>query len=162
MGDEAVTLEDSKGKIIRAPSAAEIRSMLASIGRGQDHCVLDLGPSGGFVQAAGSPGRLVLQYRDDTGMYESVSSDLDAAAVERVFLDAMKGDFAWKGELQFNPMEEGPEATNAGDGAGPSTAPAYGPRKSLAEELLDAAKGQAVNKLKGLVGKGIRGLFDRR
>jgi hypothetical protein len=162
MSDSAITLEDSNGTVIHGPSAADIRSALERIGRDLEHCILDLGASGGFVQAAGSRGRLTLQYRDETGMYESARSDLDAATAERVFTDALNGSYAWKNELQFKPMDEGAPPTPAGDGAAPSAAPSSGPRKSLAEDLMDAARREAASKLKGLVGKGIRGLFNKK
>jgi len=50
---------------------------------------LELGAETELLQAAGAPNVLLIQYHDGIGMFESVRSDLEAAFVERIFVDAM-------------------------------------------------------------------------
>jgi hypothetical protein len=148
-----VTLEPSEGSSIRNPTREQIRSMLERIGNGLDHCILELGAETEYVQAAGARNRLLVQYRDAIGMFESVRSDLDVAAVERVFVDAMGGAMGWKTELTFRPMD-----TPEGAGSPPRAA-SSSPKRSPEEELLDAAKRKAKAGIDRLVKGGLRKLF---
>lgn len=153
MSMENVTLEPSEGSSIRNPTREQVRSMLERIGNGLDHCILEPGTETGYVQACGGAGRLLLQYRDATGMFESVRSDLDVAAVERVFLDAMGGATAWKKELAFRSLDvPGQSGSTPHAAAAPS-------RPSPEQELLDAARRKAKAGIDRFMKRGIQGLF---
>jgi len=148
MSSMNVTLEPSEGPSIRNPSREQIRMTLDRIGNGLDHCILELGTQDEYLQAAGSAGRLLVQYRDTRGMFESVRSDLDVALVECVFADAMAGATGWKTQIQFRAMDTPRDAPPASRGPG--------------EDLLDAAKKAAKAGVQKLMKGGLRGLFGGR
>lgn len=96
---EVFTLTDSAGGSVRNPSEAQIVATIERVGSGIDFCTLDLGASR-FVQAAGSPGCLFVEYRDTSGMYRS-SVALDGASVRRIFVDTRRGVTEWKSVYPF-------------------------------------------------------------
>jgi len=148
-----VTLEPSEGPTVQNPTKEQVRSMLGRIGSGLDHCILSYGTEDEFVQAAGGKNRLLIQYSDAGGMFESVRSDLDVAVVERAFIDAMSGVTSWKTELTFQPMD-------APKGGGPAPrGNSSSPKRSPEQEMLDAAKRAAKAGVTRLVKGGLRGLF---
>ncbi len=122
MRPNTVRLEDSVGRVVESPSEDAVRGSVGAIGSSVDHCILDLGEAG-FVQAAGSSGALIVEYRDGSGMYSSSGANLDTAAVQRIFVDAMNGRTEWKREFSFEPVATGGgtgdrAATDAGGGGG--------------------------------------------
>lgn len=153
MSSMNVSLEPSEGPTIQNPTRQQVRSMLDRIGNGLDHCILSYGTEEEFLQAAGSRNRLLIQYRDAGGTFESVRSDLDVAFVERAFVGAMSGATGWKTELTFRPLDA-PE----GGGSAPRGT-SSSPKKSPEQELLDAAKRAAKAGVGRLVKGGLRGLF---
>ena len=94
MAGQVLTLNDSAGGSARDPSEDEIVRTIERIGSEIDSCTLDLGGSQ-FVQAAGLPGGLFVEYRDASGMYRSAVT-LDSAAVRRIFVDTSRGETEWK------------------------------------------------------------------
>jgi hypothetical protein len=152
MSSTNVVLEPSEGSSIPNPTGEQIRSMLERIGNGLDHCILDLGAETEYVQAAGAANRLLVQYRDTAGMFESLRSDLDVAAVHRIFLDAMAGATGWKQEFAFRPL-------NTAAGADSPPRAASSPKKSPEQELLDAARRKAKAGIDRVVKGGLRRLF---
>ena len=84
-------LEDSNGTRHENPSPAVITATLEQIGTTLDHCILEL-DGDEFVQAAGAPGRLFVQYGSGGTVQDSARTDLDVATVARVFSEAMAGD----------------------------------------------------------------------
>lgn len=153
MSMQNVTLEPSDGPTIQNPTKEQVRSTLERIGNGLDHCILSYGTKEEFVQAAGGRNRLLIQYSDARGMFESARNDLDVAVVERVFADALGGATGWKTEISFRPMDA-PEGTGSSPRQTPSPS-----RKSPEQELLDAAKRAAKAGVGRLVKGGLRGLF---
>jgi len=148
-----VTLEPSKGPTIPNPTRQQIHDMLSRIGKDLNHCILTLGSEDEFVQAAGEENRLLIQYRDATGMFESLQSDLSVETVERTFQDALSGNASWKTELGFRFVDApAPKHTHAS--AGPAAPP-----KSAGQDAMDSVKRAAKDAAKRAVKSGLRGLF---
>jgi hypothetical protein len=148
-----VTLEPSEGPTIRNPTKEQIHATLLRIGNGLEHCVLELGGETEFLQAAGTANRLLIQYRDATGMFESTRADLDVETVERAFVEAMGGATAWKTALNFR-RTDAPGESGSPERSAPSS-----PKRSPEEELLDAAKRKAKEGVNKLIKGGLRKLF---
>ncbi len=148
------SLENSDGTVIKDPADADLSSAIDRVGASLTHCILDLGDAG-FVQAAGTPGRLTVEYRDGSGMYQSTGTALDAATVQGIFIDARNGRTGWKQEIAFEPIpESGPEASGAGIGHGGDFAAAPGARRSV------STRGFASAGAGGMLGA--RGIGARR
>ena len=174
MRPNAVRLEDSGGKAIENPSEDDVRGTVDRIGVSIDHCTLDLGQAG-YVQAAGAPNALFVEYRDGTGMYSSPRADLDADAVGRIFVEAMNGRTEWKHEFAFESAGEAPgvrRAEEAGIGGMSGRIGRRGryPRDrgsgtgggSLGDELRRTVGTEARFGLRRIVRRIIRNLLRRR
>lgn len=154
--------ERSDGKITQNPGKAEIDQVIDGIGRQYDFCILGEGDS--FVQTAGSAGGLLVQYRDSRGMFESVSSSLDAVAVKDIFGQFLNGEAGWKTSMEFSPMEIG--GAGADSSGGIETGPADGSRESrtensFADQLKDSVKKEAMNSVSRTARKITRGIFRK-
>ncbi|MFP4432189.1 MAG: hypothetical protein ACOCW6_07550 [Spirochaetota bacterium] len=173
MATDGMFLEDSDGGRKNNPSEADIRATIARIGDSLDHCILHL-PGDAFVQTAGGQNRLLIQYADASGFFESATADFDSATVGSIFAAAMAGDDAWKGQYVFEKTGEAEGETEAGGGGasrmdrpaspeGSATPVAGG---SLKDQLLGSVKRElnreASRGIGNLVRKGIRSLTDRR
>lgn len=176
MATDGLFLEDSEGNRRANPSASDIAATLRQIGDTLDHCILHL-PGDAFVQTAGSRNRLLIQYADASGFFESAKSDFDTATVGSVFAAAMAGDDAWKGQYVFEKTGKAgaaAETVPAGDSgpnrmdrpAGPDGPATPGAGGSLKDQLLGSVKRElnreASRGIGNLVRKGIRSLTDRR
>jgi hypothetical protein len=168
MSAGSVFLEDSDGNLIENPTEQQIRSCLERIGNGLDHCILDLG-NRGYVQTTGGRSRLLLQYADTAGMYESSRSDLSVSDVAGVFASALNGKVEWKTTYDFNRIGDGigegasTEADSPGraTGSGQSSAPAGG-KKPFKDQLLDSVKQEVQGGVNRMVRNGVRGLFGKK
>jgi hypothetical protein len=136
-------LEDSNGRSQENPTPAMITGTLEQIGTTLDHCILEL-DGDEFVQAAGAPGRLFVQYGASGSLLNSERADLDVATVARVFTDAMAGNDAWKTELGLRPAG-GP----AGSSAQTGTSAQPGARTTAAGTAGAAGEAAAGSSLKG-------------
>ncbi len=169
MSTVGIYLEDSNGSCIQAPSDAQIRATLEQLGGALEHCILHL-PGGAFVQTAGEPGRLVLEYADAEGRYESDHADLDVSTVASIFAAASIGDQGWKREHAFTRTGDGPVGGSGPQAAGvEDAAPAeqlhheQNPereRGSVKDDLLGGLKREisreASRGMRNLVRKGMR------
>lgn len=158
-----MNLEDSNGTRHENPSPAVITATLEQIGTTLDHCILEL-DGDEFVQAAGAPGRLFVQYGSGGTVQESARTDLDVATVARVFSEAIAGNDAWKTEMGFRPAggaagataQTGPRASSAtGAAAGAATG------SSLKNEILGQVRRQAGREVSYGVGRMVRRLLRR-
>ncbi len=171
MGINQASLEDSNGKRIANPGGEQILGTLNRIGTSIEHCILELGSSDDFIQAAGSRDRLLVQYRDSTGMYESARSDLDSKTVGQMLMDAIAGKNGWKSDFEFSLMESfgsadesGTAEASASASGGASRGPGGitdNPERSLKDQLMDTVKKEAVSGVNRLLKKGVKGLFGR-
>lgn len=161
-------LERSDGKITQNPGKAEIDQVVDGIGREYDFCILGEGDS--FVQTAGSEDGLLVQYRDAGGMFESVRSDLDAAAVKDIFSQFLNGQADWKTSMEFSPMDMGGAGADSGaaadSGGGIKTGTADDSQearteKSFADQLKDSVKKEAMNSVNRAARKITRGVFRK-
>jgi hypothetical protein len=159
----AIVLEDSDGNHQNNPSEDRILSTLEKIGGALEHCILHLGDAG-FIQTAGSKDRLLIQYSDASGMYESTRSDFDAVTVGRIFIDAMNGGTGWKTEHNFTPMDA-PGGSGSQDGVGRSESRSVeggGQKRSLKDQLFDAVKKETQSGIGRLIRKGTKGFFGKK
>jgi hypothetical protein len=173
MATDGLFLEDSEGGIQNNPTESHIAATLGRIGDTIDHCILHL-PGDAFVQTAGGRNRLLIQYADASGFFESAKSDFDTATVSGIFAAAMAGDDAWKGQYVFEKTGEAEGETEAGGGGasrmdrpgGPEEPTTPGAGGSLKDQLLGSVKRElnreASRGIGNLVRKGIRSLTDRR
>ncbi|MGC9311585.1 MAG: hypothetical protein ACP5IA_02750 [Sediminispirochaetaceae bacterium] len=161
-------LERSDGKITQNPGKAELEQVIDGIGREYDFCILGEGDS--FVQTTGSDGGLLVQYRDEEGMFESVRSDLDSAAVKDIFIQFLNGQSGWKTSMEFSQMEMGGAGADSGaaadSGGGIKTGAADGSgegrtEKSFADQLKDSVKKEAMNSVNRAARKITRGVFRK-
>lgn len=159
MISDSITLEDSDGKTVKNPTEAQIISTLEKIGSTLDHCILDLGDPG-FLQAAGSKGRLLIQYSDGSDMYESVKSDFTAAAVGKIFLDAMSGRTEWKKEFAFTSMND-TGGSGKSQGAATGHGPAEAQNRSFKEGILGTVKNEVSSGIGRLISKAVKGIFRK-
>ncbi|MFW5744445.1 MAG: hypothetical protein ACOC2D_14305 [Spirochaetota bacterium] len=160
-------LEDSNGRIQANPSPAAISQALEQIGTTLDHCILQL-DGDEFVQAAGRPGRLFVQYGASGALQESDRTDLDVATVSRVFSDAMAGNDAWKAELGFRPAggpaaqaesTDHPGARTSAAGTAGAAGTAAG--SSLKDEIFGSVRRQAGREVSYGVGRMVRRFLRR-
>lgn len=161
-------LERSDGKITQNPGKAELEEVIDGIGREYDFCTLGEGDS--FVQTAGGDGGLLVQYRDSSGMFESVRGDLDKATVQDIFSQFLNGQTGWKTSIDFSPMEMGDSGADsdsaAGSAGGIRTGAADGSQegrteKSFADQLKDSVKKEAMNSVNRAARKITRGVFRK-
>ena len=175
MGDDRWALEDSNGKFIYSPSENDILTVLEKIGKGLEHCNFS-GPGDTWVSAAGLSSELMIYYGDSSGQYESVRYDFTAEEAARILSSLMKGDLSWKKQYDFNSTgaaaQSQAQSASAGTASGgtgsfssssnESSGGQPGEKKSLKDQLIDAAKSEAANNLNRLVKKGVRGLFGKK
>ena len=155
MRSNTVRLEDSEGRVVESPSEEAVRATVGAIGSSVDHCILDLGEAG-FVQAAGSSGALIVEYRDSSGMYSSSGANLDVGTVQRIFVDAMSGRTEWKREIPFEPA-------TAGGGTGESAATEAGGRAGILSAFGGGGPGFGRSARRGAAGAlGGAGVGGRR
>jgi hypothetical protein len=145
-------LEDSNGRIHQSPSSELIHDTLDQIGGSLDHCILSLSDDS-FVQAAGQPGRLLVQYGESDALFESTRADFDVATVARIFTDAMAGNDGWKTEFEFQPVDGAPGAS--GTPGNPSSAGRDTPQSggSLKDQILGSVRQQAGREISNGVGR---------
>ncbi|MFW5737649.1 MAG: hypothetical protein ACOCYX_01940 [Spirochaetota bacterium] len=158
-----MNLEVSNGTRHENPSPAVITATLEQIGTTLDHCILEL-DGDEFVQAAGAPGRLFVQYGASGSLLNSERADLDVATVARVFTDAMAGNDAWKSELGFRPAggaAGAPAGTSGGAATAGTAGPATGAGSSLKNEIFGQVRRQAGREVSYGVGRMARRLLRR-
>ena len=161
-------LEDSNGTRHENPSPAVITATLEQIGTTLDHCILEL-DGDEFVQAAGAPGRLFVQYGSGGTVQESARTDLDVATVALVFSEAMAGNDAWKTEMGFAALggAAGATAQTSRGSVSAATAGAGGPAAdaatgaSLKDEILGQVRRQAGREVSYGAGRMVRRLLRR-
>lgn len=178
----AIFLENSDGGSQSTPSEGQIAATLKRIGSSLDHCVLHL-PGDAFVQTAGDASGLLLQYGDESGLYESDRSDFDVATVTRVFSEAASGGDGWKREITFRKTADAPGGAGAetgeesgvggrsfrmlggGVGTGGAAGGDTASGGSLKDQLLRQVKREisrgASRGVGNLIRKGIRGIIGR-
>lgn len=117
MGTGVVRLEDSNGQEVSNPSEAQIRETIAAVGTDIEHCILHLSDDS-FVQTAGDRDRLLIEYSDSNGFFESGRVDFDAETVANIFAEAMNGNHTWKTEYNFSRSGEPSGSGGAESGRG--------------------------------------------
>jgi hypothetical protein len=152
-----VQLEDSSGKISVPGNVTEVTEMVDRLGKGLDHCILSDGDI--FIQAAGSDPRLVVEYGDASGHYES--ADLHSAGtVKDLFSAFFQKDSSWKTMVTFSPVETASsgfaESTGAGAGGAHETR-----QQDPPDSLLESVKREVKNNLSRVVRRGVRNIFRK-
>lgn len=154
-------LELSDGTMFNDVDRATLEKKIDILGSGTDHLIL--GDGDDFIQAAGVPGEMVVQYNTGTGMMESTSSRLDAATVKKMFLAFFEGDDGWQNLVPFQPMDGGaPQSTASGasepmgTGRGSSSITDV---NSLKAGILNSVKREAGNSIGYMVRRFIRRIF---
>lgn len=176
MASASIFLEDSHGGHQNDPTPAQIAATVERVGDSLDHCVLHL-PGDAFVQTAGSPGALLIQYADATGMYESGDASFDATTVARVFTEAMRGTDGWKREFSFERTGDAEVSDDERTGATPRTASGTGTmetrgsdgaahtNESMKDQIVRSVKQdiarQASRGVSNLIRRGIRSITGR-
>ena len=159
MSVKKVYIEDSNGNITNDPGKEQIRALVERIGGDLDFCILNLGEEHGFVQAAGSKNRLLIQYRDASGMYDSEDSDFSVETVTKIFSDTIAGNTDWKKQYAFSLSDTPAGGSGSAYNAEKVQSDA---KRTLKDHLVDAVKSEAAYKAKRIISKGIGGLFGRK
>jgi hypothetical protein len=134
-------LEDSNGKILDPINEVDMNGVLAKVGSSLDFCILSIGDD--FIQAAGSEGGLLIQYRDSSGQYESDDSSLSLDMVKKIFLSYLNKVGSWKTEVSFS---------NQDDGAGDDTRM----NQDQDTRLNSGSEDISIESLKNMVVKAVR------
>lgn len=92
-------LERSDGQVIDSPSEEDVQKAVHEVGDDLDYCILS--DEEDFIQAAVAGGGLLIEYRDESGQYESEDVDVPEEIVSEAFIEFLNGEDDWKGSLVF-------------------------------------------------------------
>ena len=92
-------LDRSDGHVVDSPSEEEVRKAVQEVGEDLDYCILS--DEEDFIQVAVAGGGLLVEYRDESGQYESEDTDVPEEMVLEAFIQFLNGEDDWKGSLDF-------------------------------------------------------------
>lgn len=136
-------LEDSNGKVTHAKSEEDVKTAVAQIGETTDHCILHDNDS--FIQAAGEPSNLHLEYRDSSGYYEADEA-LSRQRVAELFAAFFRKDSSWKTQCAFSPIQETSQQRK---------------HESLSDTVIGSIQGELKNSFSRMLRRGVRRIFRK-
>jgi hypothetical protein len=158
-------LELSDGTIIRDVDRPTLEAKIESLGSGTEHLILEDGEA--FIQAAGGPVEMMVQYNTGQGMMESSSGNVDSGTVKRIFSAFLEGKEGWKELISFQPVDGGPAPAGVSGSAGGAAQSSREPGSplpnvdSLKNNLLNSVKREAGNSFGYMVRRAIRRFLRR-
>ena len=139
--EEIMKLEFADGRTVNISSKEQLVKELDSLNHNNDFAILG---DTDYIQTSYSESGFLFQYRDSTGMYESIEYNHDLDTVKDIFADFLEGDSSWKDSIKWERTGSGPDKTASET----STASDLTGSGSLKDELLKAAKKSALNWIK--------------
>jgi len=151
-------LEDSNGKFVVPQSPAEVDLVIDRLGKDLDHCILSEGEF--FIQATGSAPALIVQYGDDSGLYEAAETQ-PSGTVKELFGAFFQKDDSWRTKVSYTRIGDGSSSSGA---SGPKADREGGDghqEKSIKDSLLDSVKREVKHNVSGMFRRGVRNIFRK-
>ena len=98
----AYQLEMENGDVVEDAGKSDVKDALKQLGEDNEFMILSKGTK--FVQVAVTADGYLLEYRDETGYFRSVDTDLSLSDVEDVFYDFLK-EKDWKDKMEWEKIE---------------------------------------------------------
>lgn len=144
-----MTLEDSNGRVREPVDDRMIDDAVGRLGRGEfEHLILAEGTR--FIQAAGGPEGLLLEYNDGGTHFTSATAGLPEELITRALKGFLHNQPGWNAVTSFNPAGGGLA------GGSPERKPAS---HTIKETLTSAARNEAAYGARRLIRRVIRSVF---
>ena len=96
-------MEMANGESVSDVNKGDLRNALSELN--EDNNYISLRKGGTFVQAAVTEDGYLMEYRDESGYYESEAQDLSESTVKVVMYGFLDGDKGWKKEIDWEKLD---------------------------------------------------------